>query len=181
MAQKRVAPWFHHPDVVEQHIVTYLAKVRQQNEKLQMYINKTSAWTHMKRINDWKPFDFYNYFCNQYQDRYRKEYHLSGSLVRAYQRIEDFMLKNNITKKEYKEFIDRAFDRYFNGVNTPHISHICSTYLYSFLQNGHMTTHKEIQKLDVQLIQENKKFEDYMKKHQLYGYAHARQKTVTHL
>ena len=50
-------------DPVEEHICKELIKLKIQNERYKAHIEKTASWIHIKDINGWKSFDFYNYFC----------------------------------------------------------------------------------------------------------------------
>jgi hypothetical protein len=100
-------------DPVEKHIIACLNRLRHQNKRLKEHIEKTGAWAHLKNVELWKPFDFYNYFCSKYRDRYGTEYRQTGSIVLAYHRIDQFRMENNISKQRYKDFIDKSFEKYF--------------------------------------------------------------------
>lgn len=151
-------------DPVERSIIKTLIRLKHQNKRLRDHIEKTGAWAHLMEINLWKPFHFYHYFCNKFHDKYRREYQQPGNIVRAYQRIDTFRLSNKISKKDYKKFIDRAFERYFTNINIPTIAHICAPMLYNHLMDDTIqyTTPKDYFKLDQQLMKENEKFEKYV-------------------
>jgi hypothetical protein len=151
-------------DPVERSIVRYLYKLTHQNKRLKDHIEKTGAWAHMKAVDTWRPFDFYHYFCAKYQEKYRREYRQAGNIVRAYQRIEAFRLGNHISKKQYKAFIEMAFERYFNNINMPTIAYICSPKLFEHLmgEEAHYATPQEYHNLDQALAKENEKFEAYV-------------------
>ena len=152
-------------DPVERSLIRCLMRLRHQNKRLRDHINKTGAWARLKQIDLWKPFDFYHYFCTKYHEKYRKEYRQAGNIVRAYQRIDMFRSNNKITKKEYKQFIDLAFERYFTNITMPTIAHICAPMLYNYLtgETAQYVTAKDFHTLDQQLAQENKRFEKYVK------------------
>jgi len=152
-------------DPVERSIVKQLMRLKHQNKRLRDHINKTGAWAHLKDVDLWKPFDFFHYFCNKYQEKYRREYRQIGNIVRAYQRIDTFRLGNHITKKDYKQFIDRAFERYFTNINTPTIGNICAPPLYNHLmdEDTQYSTPEDYHNLDQQLAKENEKFEKYVR------------------
>lgn len=150
-------------DPVEQHILKTLRKLKQQNERLKEHISKTGAWANIKDVDLWKPFDFYNYFCTKYRERYSKEYRQTGNLVLAYQRIDDFRIQHKITKKDYKKFIEKAFNRHFNNVQVPRISHIFSIKLYNMMmENAAYTSAEEYRQLDRELVRESEKFDQYV-------------------
>ena len=153
-------------DIVERHIITFLQRLLHQNKRLKDHIQKTGAWTSLKDVNLWKPFDFYYYFCTKYQDRYSNEYRQSGNIVLTYQKIEEFRVSKQITKTDYKKFIDLAFSQYFNQINIPRIAHICSIRLYNHLMksNGSLDTPEDYHVLDRGLLQEHEDFEKYVRK-----------------
>jgi hypothetical protein len=152
-------------DPVERSIIKQLMRLKHQNKRLRDHISKTGAWAHLKEIDLWKPFDFYHYFCTKYHEKYRKEYHQNGNIVRAYQKIDAFRLTNQITKQDYKKFIDRAFERYFTNVNVPTVAHICMPMLYNHLmgEDTQYATPEDYHNLEQQLAEENEKFERYVK------------------
>ena len=152
-------------DPVERSIIRQLLRLQHQNKRLREHINKTGAWARLKGVESWKPFDFYHYFCTQFHEKYRREYRQIGNIVRAYQRLDEFRTSHNITKQNYKQFIDRAFERYFTNINIPTIAHICAPMLYNHLmeENVQYTTSKDYHTLDQQLAQENEKFERYVR------------------
>lgn len=152
-------------DPVERSIIRYLMRLKHQNKRLRDHIDKTGGWAHLVDVDLWKPFHFYHYFCTKYHEKYRKEYHQNGNIVRAYQKIDTFRLTNHITKKDYKKFIDRAFERYFTNVNVPTVAHICMPMLYNHLmgEEAQYTTPADYHNLEQQLAEENEKFERYVK------------------
>jgi hypothetical protein len=152
-------------DPVERSIARQLIRLKHQNKRLKDHIEKTGAWAHLKEIRLWKPFDFYHYFCTKFREKYRREYYQIGNIVRAYQHIEAFRSENEISKKEYKQFIDRAFERYFTNITVPTIAHICTPALYEYLMHEtvQFSTPAEYHSLDRQLKAENDKFEEYVR------------------
>jgi hypothetical protein len=157
-------------DPVELHIIEQLQRLQYQNKRLLEHIDQTNTWTQLKKVEEWKPFDFYHYFCNKYSEICRKQYKAEQNLTRVYRRIEEFIKINKIANKEYKLFIDRAFERFFNAVNAPHVGHICSPNLFSHLMRrpARITNQSEYFKLDQQLELENEQFEKYVQKNGLY-------------
>jgi len=151
-------------DPVERSIIKKLIRLKHQNKRLRDHIEKTGAWAHLKEVVLWKPFDFYHYFCTKYHEKYRSEYRQVGNIVRAYQRIDSFQLGNHIDKKEYKQFIDRAFERYFTNISKPTIAHICTPTLYNYLmkEDAQFATPADYHRLDQVLAEENEKFESYV-------------------
>lgn len=152
-------------DPVERSIIRHLMRLKHQNKRLRDHISKTGAWAHLKEIDLWKPFDFYHYFCTKYNEKYRKEYRQIGNVVRAYQKLDSFRLGNHITKKDFKKYIDRAFERYFTNINEPTIGHICAPMLYNHLMDEETkySTPEDYHNLDQQLAKENEKFERYVR------------------
>jgi len=151
-------------DPIEKHIVAYLQKLKHQNKRLKDHIQKTGAWAKTKDVELWKPFDFYHYFCTKYCDRYGHEYSHAGSIVIAYQKIDEFRLGNQISKKAYKVFVDRAFERYFNKLNLPRLAHICSLRLYNHVMATNVVSADEYHQLDRDLAKENEKYEEYVRR-----------------
>lgn len=151
-------------DPVEQHIVKQLQKLRYQNKRLKGHLEKSGAWAHLKKVSKWNPSDFFHYFCNRYHKKYRAQYKESGNIVRAYQRIESFTAANDLSNKEYKEFIDKAFDSYFNNVNRPRIANICSPSLFKHLmgKSARQAKPSDYMSLEQKLARERKEFERYM-------------------
>ena len=150
-------------DPIEIHILKTLDKLRQQNKRYKMYIEKSGVWAHLVKTSDWKPYHFYHYFCNMFQQKYKREYKDSGNIVRAYQRIELFMKSNHITKEEYKEFIDTAFARFFDNNKVPVIGSICSSTLFNhlMLKETREVSRDDWVDIDVVLAEENEEFERY--------------------
>lgn len=161
-------------DPIELHIIRFLQRLRHQNKRLKDHIKKTGAWASIKDIESWRPFDFYHYFCVKYQERYGSEYRQSGNIVLTYKRIDEFRVGNNITKQKYRDFIDKAFEKHFNKINVPRIGHVCSSRLYNYLMKGtsEFYTAEEFHDLDRELIAENEKFEEAVKKfNKRHGFA----------
>jgi hypothetical protein len=151
-------------DPVERHLVEHLQHLKYQNKRLKTNIDKTVAWPEMKQVDMWKPFDFYNYFCLKFKTRYGREYHATGNIVLVYNNIERFYLENNIEKAAYKDFIDRAFEKYFNKVNSPRVASVCSIDLYQHLMGDTEFHHpSEYRKLDQDILDEAEKFEEKVK------------------
>jgi hypothetical protein len=152
-------------DPVERSIIRHLMRLKHQNKRLRDHINKTGAWARLVEVDLWKPFHFFHYFCTKYHEKYRSEYQQIGNVVRAYQKIDSFRLGNHITKKDYKKFIDRAFERYFTNINIPTVAHICSPLLYNHLMEDctQYSTPEDYHTLDQQLAKENEKFEEYVR------------------
>ena len=163
-------------DPVELHIIEHLYKLQFQNKRLLEHIEQTNSWAELKKLDDWKPYDFYHYFCTKYAEICQRQYRSEQNLTRVYQRIEEFVILNKINNKEYKQFIDAAFERYFNAVNAPHIGHICSANLFSHLMRRpvRITSQNEYFKLDQQLELENEQFEKYVRENKLYEHRIAR-------
>lgn len=150
-------------DPVERYILKTLKKLQQQNKRLKDHIAKTGAWANIKDVDLWKPFDFYNYFCSKYSERYGKEYKQTGNLVLAYKKIDEFRISHKITKKDYKKFISKAFNRHFNKVHIPRISHIFNIKLYNMIMGDEVfTTPEEYQNLDRELLLDSEKFDNYV-------------------
>jgi hypothetical protein len=147
-------------DPIDLHIIDQLQKAKHQNKRYKDQIKKSGNWTHLKDINDWKPYDFYNYFCIKYNEMYKKEYRLSGNVVRAYNKIESFIRTNHIENDEYKEFIDLLFSRYFNRVFVAMVGNICSPTLYNKYmgQKTKKATTEDLFNLDQQIEKENEAF-----------------------
>lgn len=151
-------------DPVEKHILLQLERLRQQNTRMRLSVDKSRRWESLKDMSAWKPFDFYNYFCHLYQEKYNKIYRGQGNLVRAYQTIEAFVRKNKITNADYRSFVETAFARHFNFSIIPTVGNICSPSLYAHLMGvkTQKTTVKDLQDLDVRLAKENEEFEHYV-------------------
>lgn len=150
-------------DPIEIHIIQTLQKLRYQNKRYKSHIDKTEAWTNVKNIKLWKPFDFYHHFCNKYQERYGIEYPQTGNQVLVYSKIEQFCVQNAITKEDYKAFIDKAFERHFNKINVPRVSAVCSMRLYKHLMGVEMcNTTEDFQNMDNDIVEEAKKFDKFV-------------------
>lgn len=149
-------------DPVEKHILSQLEKLRQQNQRMRDSVSKTARWSTLKNAEEWKPFDFYHYFCHLYQEKYGIIYRLHGNIVRAYQCIEKFLDDYSISKVDYKAFIDLAFSRYFNAHIIPCVNNLCSQSLYTHLMGVHPVkiTLQYLQDLDAKLAEESKVFEN---------------------
>jgi hypothetical protein len=148
-------------DPVELHILSELAQLRSQNSRLKSYVEKSGLWAEMKEIAQWKPFDFFHYFCVSYQRKYRKEYHANGNTIHSYQRIEEFTRINNIDNASYKKFIDLAFSRHFTNNLIPNLGHIVNAMLYKKLMGGSVrdTKTQEWFDLDQEIGRQNEAFE----------------------
>ena len=149
-------------DLITRHLVEQLIILREQNNRLKEQIGKTGAWLHLKDINSWRGYDFYHYFCTKHQEVYGREYRLSGSLVRAYDRIEKFVLEHEIDKAQYKEFIDLAYSHYFNQVVVPHLGNLCSKSLFNRLcsKARKQASADDLWVLDQAIANESKQFSD---------------------
>lgn len=156
-------------DPVEIHIIKFFDRLLNQNKRLTGQIKKTGAWTGIKDIATWKPYDFYNYFCNLYSDKFGREFRLHGNVTREYKRISSFMKQNKIDNPTYKDFMERAFSRRFNAVNLPSIGSVCSPSLFSFLmkKSARSATPLDLMTLDNQMERENEKYEEKSKAHGL--------------
>lgn len=152
-------------DPVEKNIIMHLQRLRHHNKRLKDHIEKTSAWSSMKDVELWKPFDFYHYFCSKYSERYGSEYPQTGYIVLTYQKIDEFRMVNRISKKEYKKFIDLAFEKYFNKVNLPRVGSVCSLRLYNYIMDDNkFTSSAEFKDLDQDLVREQERFDHYVQK-----------------
>jgi len=158
----RDAVWSEDP--VERYLMRKLINLTKQNNRLKEHIDGTSTFSKMRPIDTWRPFDFFHYFCTKYRERYNKEFKKNGNSVRIYHKINTFRATNDISKDVYKEFIDKAFAGYFNNINTPTISHICSPKLYSYLMQpqNNIKSSSDLIDLDKALANENANFEKYM-------------------
>lgn len=154
-------------DPIELHIIDQLVNEKKKNERLMSHVEKTGSWFSLKKVQAWKPYDFYHYFCSKYNQRYKKEYKLRGSIIVCYSRIESFMLANDISNVEYKEFIDKAFSIYFNAICIPEVASICSPSLYAHMSHkrARSATSKDLFDLDKAIAKENEKFRTYLEKH----------------
>jgi hypothetical protein len=151
-------------DPVELHILYQFEKLMHQNTRLKNYVQKSGAWAELKEIPKWKPFDFLQYFCNLYHEKYKKSYRISGNIVRAYQKIELFLRLNKIPNEEFKEFIDTAFTRHFSDSDSPVLGSICSATLYNHLMTRRVKHIKSDDwfKLDQTIQEESEDFEKYV-------------------
>lgn len=151
-------------DPVEKHIIQELKKLRHSKSQLKKHIQSTRSWSKRKQIQDWQPYDFYSYFEYKYKDLYGSEYNGNVDTVRAYERMEKFKDAYNISNEDYKLFIDIAFNRYFNFFNHPSVSSIFSLELYNTLMGKNIKmSKKKYEKLDKDLEEEEKKFEEFAK------------------
>lgn len=152
-------------DPVERHIILHLQRLQHQNKRLRDHIAKTGAWASLKDVDLWKPFDFFHYFTTKYQDRYGRAYRNIGNIVATYQTIDEFRLGNHITKKNFKKFIDLAFEKHFNNINVPRVAHICSPRLYNHLMTDTVETRTadQYRSLDRALIKEYEAFEQHVR------------------
>jgi len=152
-------------DPVEWHIMQQLQKLRYKNMRLLKHLKQSGDWAALKKVEEWKPYDFFQYFCNLYQEKYRTEYNQNGNIVRAYQRIEAFINGNGIGNKAYKEFIDKAFKMYFTNVNRPKVANICSPSLFRYMTDKYakLTTTQDFYSLDQKIAREMQEFDKYMR------------------
>jgi len=159
-------------DPVEEHILLYLDGLKSKNERFKKYIKSSGAWAIVRNISLWKPYDFLNYFCNLYQRKYRREYKLSGNIVRTCQRIEEFMLGNKISGDEFKEFIDLAFTRFFTEHKPPVIGSICSAKLFNSIMIRNVKNIKRDTWFEVEqsLERDNEEFERLLDREQPTDY-----------
>ena len=149
-------------DPVEDHIARELIKLKIQNERYKSHIDKTASWIHIKDIKSWKSFDFYHYFCYKFREKYKKEFRLTGSIARAYNRLDAFTSGNNIDNQSYKDFIDLAFSRYFNMVIQAELGNIVSPSLYEKLmgKKAKITKVDDLFELDQLIEEESRQFEE---------------------
>jgi len=149
-------------DCVEEHIARELLKLKIQNDRYKSHIEKTASWIHIKDITCWKSFDFYHYFCHKYNEKYKKEFRLTGSIARAYNRIEEFVVTSKISNEEYKDFLDLSFSRYFNAYVQPILGNIVSPSLYQKLMNKkiEITSTDDLFDLDQVIARESEQFEE---------------------
>jgi len=158
-------------DIVERHIISYLKNLKEQNLRLKAYIEKSGLWSTIKDIEEWKPYDFFHYFCSSYRKKYRKEYKISGSIVRGYQRIEQFLDAHDISNQEYKSFIDKAFARYFTEYKKPMIGSICSFKLFNKLMSKKLgLVDEDWFSIEQSIKQENEKFVEYLEQDRCEDY-----------
>jgi hypothetical protein len=151
-------------DPVEIHILEHIDKLRQQNKRLKEHIDRTGVGIHIKDVDEWKPFDFYKYFCVLYRNKYNREYKQHGSVVLTYQKIEAFKLVNKIENANYKEFIERAFSHHFNAVTVPVIGNMCSARLFTFLMHkkARLAGRDDLHSLDMEILKETQEFDEAM-------------------
>lgn len=149
-------------DPIERFIINELLQLRTQNKRLKAYVEKSGVWAEMKEVSKWKPFDYLHYFCVLFQRKYRKEYTVSGNIVRNYQRIETFMIVNKIDNATYKNFIDLAFSRHFTNNLIPNLGHIVSAKLFNILcgADAKKTKTQDWFDLDQVIQRENTEFEN---------------------
>ena len=152
----------HLQDPVEEHISRELLKLKIQNQRYKSHIEKTAGWIHIKDIKGWKSYDFYHYFCYKFREKYKKEFALTGSIARAYNRLEAFIKTNGIENSEYKDFIDLSFSRYFNMVIQPSLGNVVSPSLYEKLmgRKAKATKVEDLFELDQLIEEESKQFEE---------------------
>jgi len=144
-------------DPIAKAIVEEYFKLKSQVEKLSKQIESTKSVLAIKVIKDWKASDFYNYFILKYEERYNKNYHAQGSMGISINKIASFLNTYNITKDDYKYFIDKCFLRYFSDTVIPFLGHIVSISLYDKLMNTKSV--KNMDELDKSIEQEREKFE----------------------
>lgn len=140
-------------DPIERKIVEMASTLSSQNDRLKKQIEKSGAWAAQKHVDQWRPFDFLHYFNDLYEQRYRRQYHLKGSLVRAYDQIEKFMREVDADNKTFKSFIDLAFARHFNDFAPPTLQHIINKTIFSKVMKKHKPS-KRLTDLDHRIARE---------------------------
>lgn len=146
-------------DPIEMNIVEAVVKLRQQNVRLKDYVAKSGVWAEMKRVEEWKPFDVYHYFCLLYRRKYKREHVGTGNLFRAYSKIEAFARVNGISNAQYKDFIDTAFARYFNDYKLPAVAYLYSAKFYQKVTGIHVVDVCQFG-LDARMVDEDQAFSD---------------------
>jgi hypothetical protein len=147
-------------DPIEVVIIRYLKRLQLQNYRMQAQIEKTQVYLHLKDIDKWTSFDFYNYFCKKFFEKYNREYRINGSLVKSYSKIELFISQLGISNNEYKSFIDATFSRHFNAVIIPILGNICSKSLYNKMFGNLPKKMNDAYLLDKAIEKESEKFEN---------------------
>lgn len=146
-------------DPIEVHIIRHIKKLQTQNSRMHSQIQKAGAWLNVKDVNKWTSYDFYNYFCIKYAEKYNKEYRNMGNLTKSYAKIDDFIAKNGIDNADYRDFIDIAFSRYFNAVTIPLLGNICSLTLFKQLCGSSRLNQDNTYALEAAIMKESEKFE----------------------
>lgn len=146
-------------DPIEVYIIRHIKKLQMQNSRMHSQIQKTGAWLNVKEIEKWTSYDFYNYFCIKYSEKYNKEYRNMGNLTKSYAKIDEFISKTGIKNQDYKEFIDIAFSRYFNAVTIPLLGNICSITLFKQLCGTLKMNSNDTYAVEMAILKESEKFE----------------------
>lgn len=155
-------------DLVEQMIIQELLLLKKQNALYVKQIEGTRAVLKIKDPKSWKGQDFYNYFFEKYLEKYNEEYSVFGSIPVAIKKLEEFIIKLNLSSEDYKLFIDKAFLRYFNNINKPILGDIASTTLYSKLSGKVIISAKNYESLNTKIKEESVEFENEVKNIGIY-------------
>jgi hypothetical protein len=146
-------------DPIEVLIIKHIKKLQMQNSRMHSQIQKTGSWLHVKDITKWTSYDFYNYFCIKFSEKYNREYRNSGNITKSYAKIDDFLGASGIGNQNYKDFIDLAFSRYFNSVTIPLLGNMCSMTLYKKLCGTSKIREENTYSIDAAIAKESEKFE----------------------
>lgn len=146
-------------DPIEVQIIKHIKKLQMQNSRMHSQIQKTGAWLHIKDLRKWSSYDFYNYFCTKFSEKYNREYRNHGNLTKSYAKIDDFLKTTGIGNEAYKDFIDLAFSRYFNSVTIPLLGNMCSLTLFKKLCGKVAVKEDNLYALDAAIMKESEKFE----------------------
>jgi hypothetical protein len=146
-------------DPIEVQIIKHIKKLQMQNSRMHTQIQKTSSWLHIKDIKKWSSYDFYNYFCIKFSEKYNKEYRNHGNITKSYAKIDDFLSASGISNEVYREFIDLAFSRYFNSVVLPMLGNMCSLTLFKSLCGKAAMKADNTYAIDAAIMKESEKFE----------------------
>ena len=146
-------------DPVEVQIIKHIKKLQMQNSRMQSQIQKTGSWLHVKEVVKWTSYDFYNYFCIKFSEKYNREYRNCGNITKSYAKIDDFLGASGIGNQNYKDFIDLAFSRYFNSVTIPLLGNMCSLTLYKKLCGNSKINEDNLYSIDSAIAKESEKFE----------------------
>lgn len=146
-------------DPIEVQIIRHIKKLQMQNSRMHSQIQKTGSWLHIKEITKWSSYDFYNYFCIKFSEKYSKEYRNHGNLTKSYAKIDDFIRATGISNEDYKFFIDQAFSRYFNSVIVPILGNMCSLTLYKKICGKVPVKEDNTYAIDAAIMKESEKFE----------------------
>lgn len=146
-------------DPIEVLIIKHIKKLQMQNSRMHSQIQKTGSWLHVKDITKWTSYDFYNYFCIKFSEKYNREYRNCGSITKSYAKIDDFLRTSGVGNQNYKDFIDTAFSRYFNSVTIPLLGNMCSITLYKKLCGTSKIKEDNLYSIDLAISKESEKFE----------------------